>query len=54
MTFGSWVRGRNLKMRGIRAVLWPPGKNAAILEASKAFSNDLMKKYNIPLPLMRP
>ena len=25
-----------------------PKKNAAILEGSKAFSNDLMKKYNIP------
>jgi len=25
-----------------------PGKNAAILEGSKAFSKDLMKKYNIP------
>ena len=25
-----------------------PRKNAAILEGSKAFSNDLMKKYNIP------
>ena len=25
-----------------------PRKNAAILEGSKAFSKDLMKKYNIP------
>ncbi len=25
-----------------------PKKNAAILEGSKAFSKDLMKKYNIP------
>ena len=25
-----------------------PRKNAAIIEASKAFSKDLMKKYNIP------
>ena len=31
---------------GIR--VFGPGKNAAILEASKAFSKDLMKKYNIP------
>ena len=30
---------------GIR--VFGPGKNAAILEASKAFSKDLMKKYNI-------
>lgn len=32
---------RNLKVFG-------PRKNAAILEGSKAFSKDLMKKYNIP------
>ena len=25
-----------------------PRRNAAILEGSKAFSKDLMKKYNIP------
>ena len=31
---------------GIRA--FGPKKNAAILEGSKAFSKDLMKKYNIP------
>ena len=31
---------------GIRA--FGPRKNAAILEGSKAFSKDLMKKYNIP------
>ena len=31
---------------GIRA--FGPRKNAAILEGSKAFSNDLMKKYDIP------
>ena len=31
---------------GIR--VFGPRKNAAILEASKAFSKDLMKKYNIP------
>lgn len=31
---------------GLRA--FGPGKNAAILEGSKAFSKDLMKKYNIP------
>ena len=31
---------------GLRA--FGPRKNAAILEGSKAFSNDLMKKYNIP------
>ena len=32
--------------RGIRT--FGPRKNAAILEGSKAFSKDLMKKYNIP------
>ena len=32
--------------RGIRT--FGPHKNAAILEGSKAFSKDLMKKYNIP------
>ena len=31
---------------GIRT--FGPKKNAAILEGSKAFSKDLMKKYNIP------
>ncbi|MBR3736312.1 MAG: phosphoribosylamine--glycine ligase, partial [Lachnospiraceae bacterium] len=31
---------------GIRT--FGPRKNAAILEGSKAFSKDLMKKYNIP------
>lgn len=31
---------------GIRA--FGPRKNAAILEGSKAFSKDLMKKYDIP------
>ncbi|MCX7922208.1 MAG: phosphoribosylamine--glycine ligase [Clostridia bacterium] len=35
-----------LEAEGIRA--FGPRKNAAILEASKAFSKDLMKKYNIP------
>lgn len=35
-----------LEERGIRA--FGPRKNAAILEGSKAFSKDLMKKYNIP------
>lgn len=35
-----------LEARGIRA--FGPRKNAAILEGSKAFSKDLMKKYNIP------
>lgn len=35
-----------LNDRGIRA--FGPRKNAAILEGSKAFSKDLMKKYNIP------
>ena len=29
-----------------------PRKNAAILEGSKAFSKDLMKKYNIPTCLL--
>src|SRR5574344_393037 len=28
--------------------VFAPRKNAAILEGSKAFSKDLMKKYNIP------
>ena len=32
--------------RGLR--IFGPRKNAAILEGSKAFSKDLMKKYNIP------
>lgn len=32
--------------RGLR--VFGPSKNAAILEGSKAFSKDLMKKYNIP------
>lgn len=35
-----------LEENGIRA--FGPKKNAAILEGSKAFSKDLMKKYNIP------
>ncbi len=35
-----------LEAVGIRA--FGPRKNAAILEGSKAFSKDLMKKYNIP------
>ena len=35
-----------LKQRGLR--VFGPRKNAAILEGSKAFSKDLMKKYNIP------
>lgn len=35
-----------LEAQGIRA--FGPRKNAAILEGSKAFSKDLMKKYNIP------
>ncbi len=35
-----------LQAAGIRA--FGPKKNAAILEGSKAFSKDLMKKYNIP------
>ncbi|MCR5255008.1 MAG: phosphoribosylamine--glycine ligase [Acetatifactor sp.] len=35
-----------LEKNGIRA--FGPRKNAAILEGSKAFSKDLMKKYNIP------
>ena len=35
-----------LNEKGIRA--FGPKKNAAILEGSKAFSKDLMKKYNIP------
>ena len=33
--------------RGLR--VFGPRKNAAILEGSKAFSKDLMKKYNIPI-----
>ena len=28
--------------------MFGPRKNAAILEGSKSFSKDLMKKYNIP------
>ena len=35
-----------LTARGHRA--FGPNKNAAIIEASKAFSKELMKKYNIP------
>ncbi len=35
-----------LEAQGIRT--FGPKKNAAILEGSKAFSKDLMKKYNIP------
>ena len=35
-----------LEDRGLR--VFGPRKNAAILESSKAFSKDLMKKYNIP------
>jgi len=35
-----------LEKEGIRA--FGPRKNAAIIEGSKAFSKDLMKKYNIP------
>lgn len=35
-----------LEVAGIRT--FGPRKNAAILEGSKAFSKDLMKKYNIP------
>ncbi|MBQ8592290.1 MAG: phosphoribosylamine--glycine ligase [Lachnospiraceae bacterium] len=35
-----------LENAGLRA--FGPKKNAAILEGSKAFSKDLMKKYNIP------
>lgn len=35
-----------LKERGLK--VFGPDKNAAILEGSKAFSKDLMKKYNIP------
>ncbi|MGB8452979.1 MAG: phosphoribosylamine--glycine ligase [Anaerocolumna sp.] len=31
-----------------RLRIFGPGKNAAIIEGSKAFSKDLMKKYNIP------
>lgn len=34
------------EQRGLR--VFGPRKNAAILEGSKAFSKDLMKKYNIP------
>ena len=35
-----------LEKAGLKA--FGPRKNAAILEGSKAFSKDLMKKYNIP------
>lgn len=34
------------KRRGLR--VFGPAQNAAIIEGSKAFSKDLMKKYNIP------
>ena len=34
------------KAKGLR--VFGPAKNAAIIEGSKAFSKDLMKKYNIP------
>lgn len=34
------------KVKGLR--VFGPDKKAAVLEASKAFSKDLMKKYNIP------
>ena len=34
------------KEKGLR--VFGPAKNAAIIEGSKAFSKDLMKKYNIP------
>ena len=36
------------KMEGAGIRTFGPRKNAAILEGSKAFSKDLMKKYNIP------
>ena len=35
-----------LQARGIKT--FGPNKKAAIIEGSKAFSKDLMKKYNIP------
>ena len=35
-----------MEAEGIRT--FGPRKNAAVLEGSKAFSKDLMKKYNIP------
>ncbi|MBR4009773.1 MAG: phosphoribosylamine--glycine ligase, partial [Clostridiales bacterium] len=35
-----------MEAAGLRA--FGPYKNAAIIEASKAFSKELMKKYNIP------
>ena len=40
-----------MEAAGLR--VFGPRKNAAILEGSKAFSKDLMKKYNIPLQHMR-
>ena len=36
------------KFEEANLVCFGPKKNAAILEGSKAFSKDLMKKYNIP------
>ncbi|MGI6700943.1 MAG: phosphoribosylamine--glycine ligase [Christensenellales bacterium] len=36
----------HLKSKGIRA--FGPDKEAAVIESSKSFSKDLMKKYNIP------
>ena len=38
--------------RGLK--VFGPRKNAAILEGSKAFSKDLMKKYNIPTAAYEP
>ena len=40
------VGGLVFEAQGLR--VFGPRKNAAILEGSKAFSKDLMKKYNIP------
>ena len=40
-----------MEAAGLR--VFGPRKNAAILEGSKAFSKDLMKKYNIPTVHMR-
>ncbi len=42
-----WLAVSSMSLRQ-RAAVFGPRKNAAILEGSKAFSKDLMKKYHIP------
>ncbi len=43
-----WLGGLVDEMEAAGIRTFGPRKNAAILEGSKAFSKDLMKKYNIP------